>query len=101
MSVWDVFWFIFIFVPLLILWVIVLVEVFNRRDLVGWQKALWVMGVIFFPWIGVFAYLILRPRDLPLGAAARSPGQGTPQSAPQAARTAETATYAGDSRATS
>ncbi|HEX9414914.1 MAG TPA: PLDc N-terminal domain-containing protein [Ktedonobacterales bacterium] len=61
MNVWDVFWFLFLFVPLAILWVIVLFDMMGRRDLVGWQKAIWAMVIVFFPWIGVFAYLIARP----------------------------------------
>lgn len=66
MTVWDVFWFLFLFIPLCILWVIVLLDVIRRTGLVGWQRAVWVMVIIFFPWIGVFAYLILRPEEAPL-----------------------------------
>jgi len=66
MNVWDVFWFLFVFIPLTILWFIALLDMFGRRDLVGWQKAIWAMVIIFFPWIGVFAYLIVRPREAPM-----------------------------------
>jgi hypothetical protein len=86
MNVWDVFWFLFVFVPLTILWVITLFDLFGRRDLVGWQKALWAMVIIFFPWIGVFAYLVSRPREAPFPAfsnpAPSSAQAYTPQSAP-------------------
>ena len=82
MNVWDVFWFLFLFVPLAILWVIVLVDMMGRRDLVGWKKAVWAMVIIFFPWIGVFAYLVVRPRDVTLpsyrGSAAASPTYAPP-----------------------
>ena len=83
MNVWDVFWFLFLFIPLCILWVIVLVDVIGRRDLVGWHKAIWVMVIIFFPWIGVFAYLIVRPRSmtLPSYAGAAAPGSAAAPSA--------------------
>lgn len=103
-DVWNVFWFIFIFVPLSILWVITLLDVFWRPDLVGWQKAIWVMVIIFFPWIGVFAYLILRPRGAPFptsarGSAPASPAytaQSTPQPTPQPAPTPVPAPASGD-----
>jgi hypothetical protein len=67
MNVWDVFWFLFLFLPLAIMWGLVLVDLMGRRDLVGWQKALWVAVIIFFPWIGILAYLIVRPRSAPGG----------------------------------
>jgi hypothetical protein len=75
MSAWDVFWFLFVFIPLGILWVLVFIDVMGRRDLVGWQKAIWVMVVIFFPWIGIFAYLLVRPREVagPIYAAGPAP----------------------------
>jgi hypothetical protein len=65
MNAWDVFWFIFVFLPLSILWVITLLDVMGRPELFGWQKAVWVAVIIFFPWIGIFAYLIMRPRGEP------------------------------------
>ena len=65
MNGWDVFWFLFLFLPLAIMWGLVLVDLMGRRDLVGWQKAIWVAVIVFFPWIGILAYLIVRPRNAP------------------------------------
>ena len=84
MSAWDVFWLLFVFVPLTIIWVMVLLDLMRRPDLVGWQKAAWVAGVIFFPWIGVLAYLITRPSDAALGARMGAYGSGASQAAPTA-----------------
>jgi hypothetical protein len=84
MTTWDVFWFLFLFVPLCILWTMTLLDMIRRPDLVGWKKATWAMVIIFFPWIGVFAYLLLRPRDV---LTAPYPGGSTPEApmyAPQA-----------------
>jgi hypothetical protein len=67
MNVWDVFWFLFLFLPLAIMWGLVLVDLMGRQDLVGWQKAVWAMVIIFLPWIGIIAYLIVRPRSAPPG----------------------------------
>ena len=36
----------------------VLVDIFRRRDIGGWHKALWVVFVIVIPFIGVLVYLI-------------------------------------------
>jgi hypothetical protein len=73
MNAWDVFWFLFVFIPLGILWVLVFVDLMGRRDLVGWKKAIWAMVVIFFPWIGIFAYLLMRPREAAWPAQAAAP----------------------------
>ncbi|HEY7343320.1 MAG TPA: PLDc N-terminal domain-containing protein [Ktedonobacterales bacterium] len=86
MTAWDWFWLFFIFIPLTIIWFLVLADAVRRPDLVGWQKGLWVALIIFFPWLGALAYLITRPAN-PMAPAA-APGmqgmqgmQGTPQSA--------------------
>jgi Phospholipase_D-nuclease N-terminal len=101
MNAWDVFWFLFLFIPLCILWGMTLFDMMGRRDLVGWQKAIWAAVIIFFPWIGVFAYLIVRPRNMPMPATAGdAPYSAQQQYSPQASRTASTAQYSGDARAT-
>lgn len=35
-------------------------DLFRRNDISGWGKALWVIGVILFPYVGVLAYLIFQ-----------------------------------------
>jgi hypothetical protein len=44
------------------IWVMVLVisDLFRSDDLSGWGKALWALGIIIIPWLGVLAYLLLR-----------------------------------------
>jgi Phospholipase_D-nuclease N-terminal len=44
-----------------VIWVFI--DNFRRRDHSGWAKAVWAIVVIFVPVIGVFAYLVSRPRD--------------------------------------
>ena len=61
MDFWDVFWILLIFIPLLLVWAFALVDIFKRDDLAGWQVALWVLCVIFLPFIGTLIYLIFRP----------------------------------------
>ena len=33
-------------------------DLFRREDISGWGKALWVVGVVLFPYVGVLAYMI-------------------------------------------
>jgi hypothetical protein len=35
-------------------------DLVRSKDLSGWAKALWVIFVIIFPYLGVFVYLIAR-----------------------------------------
>ena len=48
-------WVIFIWIA-----ITVLIDVFRRRDISGWIKALWVVFVVLLPWIGVLVYLIVN-----------------------------------------
>ena len=63
MSLLNIFWSIFMFF-LFIAWIWVIVgvisDVFRSDDLNGLAKALWVLGIIVIPWLGVLAYLMLR-----------------------------------------
>jgi ABC-type Fe3+ transport system permease subunit len=38
--------------------IIILTDVFRRRDIGGWAKALWVIFLIILPFLGVLVYLI-------------------------------------------
>jgi hypothetical protein len=40
--------------------VVILTDVFRRRDISGWGKALWVIFLIVLPFIGVLCYLIFE-----------------------------------------
>ncbi len=64
MTFWDFLWLFFVIVPLTLLWIFALVDVFSRRDLSGWAKALWVVAILVFPWLGVLVYLIARPPEV-------------------------------------
>jgi hypothetical protein len=50
----------FIFIIWLYLLFIVFVDIFRSHDLKGWAKALWVIGIIVMPYLGVLLYLIFR-----------------------------------------
>jgi hypothetical protein len=55
----DVFT-VFVFVAWFWLLIIVFGDLFRRHDISGWGKALWVIGLILFPFIAVLAYLITQ-----------------------------------------
>lgn len=61
MDFWDVFWLLLIFIPLLLIWGFAIVDIFRRDDIEGWVKALWIVLVIFAPFLGTLIYLIFRP----------------------------------------
>jgi hypothetical protein len=57
----DVLWSMIIFFTWVIwIWmmIIILTDVFRRRDIGGWAKALWVIFLIILPFLGVLVYLI-------------------------------------------
>src|SRR5579862_6627105 len=51
-----------IFLFIIWIWLLIMVfsDIFRSRDLSGWGKALWVIGIIILPWLGVLIYLIAR-----------------------------------------
>ena len=51
---------IFFFVVLLWLLFIVFSDLFRRHDISGLGKALWVIALLIFPYLGVFIYLITQ-----------------------------------------
>ena len=56
---WSMIWFFLFFIWIWIL-ITVFIDIFRSHDLGGWAKALWVIFVIVFPFLGVFIYLIVR-----------------------------------------
>ena len=56
---WSFVWFTLFFIWLWLL-ITVFADIFRSHDLSGWAKALWVIFVIFLPYLGVFVYLIAR-----------------------------------------
>ena len=51
---------IFIFIMWIWLIIVIFSDIMRSHDMGGWAKALWAIGIIFFPFIGIFAYLIVR-----------------------------------------
>ncbi len=56
---WSMLW-IFLFVLWIWLIFVIFADIFRSDDLSGWGKAIWSVFVIFLPFLGIFAYLIVR-----------------------------------------
>ena len=56
---WSIFWF-FLFLMWIALVINVFVDMVRSRDLSGVSKAVWTIVIVFFPFIGIFVYLIAR-----------------------------------------
>jgi Phospholipase_D-nuclease N-terminal len=66
-PLWDLFVTmleLFIWIVLIVLVVWVILSIFRSHDLSGWAKVGWLVLVILVPFIGVFAYLIVRGAHL-------------------------------------
>jgi len=47
----------------LVLWVRATIDVFRRHDLSGGAKGAWAIIMLIVPFLGLFAYVLLRPSD--------------------------------------
>ena len=59
----DILWTMIIFFTWVVwIWimVVILTDVFRRRDVSGWGKALWVIFLIVLPFLGALVYLIAQ-----------------------------------------
>ena len=55
---------VFLFVVWFWLLVVIFADLFRRHDISGWGKALWVIALLLFSYIGIFAYLITQGRGM-------------------------------------
>jgi Phospholipase_D-nuclease N-terminal len=59
----DVFWTMILFfawVAWIWIAITIFIDIFRRRDIGGWQKAIWVVFIIVVPFLGVLVYLIAQ-----------------------------------------
>ncbi len=72
MSIWDFFvWFFWFYVTVACLWIFisVFIDVFRDETLNGGAKALWVIFLVFVPFLAVLVYIIARGRSMSARAA--------------------------------
>ncbi|MFJ6001249.1 PLDc N-terminal domain-containing protein [Arthrobacter sp. NPDC092385] len=74
-NIWDVFWLFFwffaMFAYLIVLFQVV-IDLFRDRSISGWAKALWVIFLVFLPFLTVLAYLLSRGSGMVSREAARA-----------------------------
>jgi predicted PurR-regulated permease PerM len=58
-TLWS-FFLIFLWVAWFWILITITIDIFRRRDISGWGKALWLIFVIFLPVLGVLIYLITQ-----------------------------------------
>jgi hypothetical protein len=65
-TFWDIvlgsFIVFFVLIPLILIWVVALADLFTRRDIRG-QKVLWLLVIVFIPIFGSITYLLVRPGE--------------------------------------
>jgi hypothetical protein len=54
----------FLWISWFILLFHVIGDVFRRRDASGWNKTIWLIFLLFVPFLGVFTYLIVNGDDM-------------------------------------
>jgi predicted membrane channel-forming protein YqfA (hemolysin III family) len=57
------FLFFFVYIPIVILWVSVIVDIFRRKDMSGGAKFLWVVLEFIVPLFGSLIYILARPSE--------------------------------------
>jgi hypothetical protein len=76
-SIWDFFvWFFWFYIAITCIWIFitVFVDIFRDSTLNGWAKALWVIFLVFVPFLAAIIYLIARGRSMAARNAARARG---------------------------
>ena len=61
--IWTFFW-MFAYVAYLLVLVYILIDIFRDDALSGWLKAVWVILLVFVPWITGLVYLIARGKGM-------------------------------------
>ena len=67
MEFWDFFWLLvwsFVFVAYLMVLFQILTDLFRDHTLSGWWKALWIVGLVFIPFLTALIYIIARGRGM-------------------------------------
>ena len=66
-SFWDFFWLLvwgFFFVYFLMILFQIIGDLFRDRDLSGWWKALWIIALVFIPFLSMLIYLVVRGKGM-------------------------------------
>ena len=67
-TFWDAVWTLIIFffwVMLIWIFIAIFADIFRRNDLTGGWKAIWIILLVFLPFLGALIYIISRPKVTP------------------------------------
>jgi hypothetical protein len=67
MSFWDVVWFIIIsyaFVAYMMMLFSIVMDLFRDRDTSGFAKAIWLLALLFLPFLSALVYVIVRGKGM-------------------------------------
>jgi uncharacterized membrane protein len=65
LTFWDVIWsMIFFFFWFMAIWIFIQIfaDIFRRDDLSGAMKAVWIIVLVFLPFLGALIYILSRPK---------------------------------------
>ena len=68
LGFWDVIWgMIALFFWFMFIWIFITIfaDIFRRNDLSGGWKAIWIIALVFLPFLGAIVYMIARPKVTP------------------------------------
>jgi hypothetical protein len=67
MNIWEFFlWIFWVYILIACIWIFItiIVDVFRDPGLNGWGKALWVVFLVFLPFLAALIYLIARGKGM-------------------------------------
>ena len=67
MDLWDWIWFffwMFAYVAYILVLIYIIIDIFRDHQLNGWLKAVWLVLLLFLPWITGLVYLIARGKGM-------------------------------------
>ncbi len=79
-ALWTMVWFTLFFIWIWLL-IVVFSDIFRSHDMGGFAKFLWIIFVIFMPYLGVFVYLIARGHKMSEHAAEQAAAMDAAQKA--------------------
>ena len=65
LTFWDVIWsMVAFFFWFMLIWIFISIfaDIFRRNDLTGGWKAIWIILLVFLPFLGALIYIISRPK---------------------------------------
>jgi ABC-type multidrug transport system fused ATPase/permease subunit len=65
LTFWDIVWSMVVFffwVMLIFIFISIFADIFRRNDLTGGWKAIWIILLVFLPFLGALIYIISRPK---------------------------------------